>query len=272
MKYIKKLIISDAKLIESLKEIKINSLEINYKKINLDEIVKFYKYYFKDNFSDEESKKKFGEGLYDYIYDHEKDYIDINLLLYILSEKDLQSFFNNKKLYGEDLGLIYKKFISMSDNPLPKDLEDGLYSMFFINDRHYEYNFDFILQYISKFIKDRDFNFENNYLFNSNAPSYFINKYIINIFFDISLRNKQPENLKEINDEFEINNFKDKTNKTFFSQQDLYKIIEYEKKYLNSELSYDEYDSFFKTNFKKSYDYFYKNNIEALHELIDEVY
>jgi hypothetical protein len=44
MKYIKKLIISHYKLIYFLKEIKVDSLEINYQKINLKEMIKIYDY------------------------------------------------------------------------------------------------------------------------------------------------------------------------------------------------------------------------------------
>jgi hypothetical protein len=272
MKYIKRLIISDSKLIEFIKEIKIDYLEINYQKINLDEIIKIYDYYFKDKTTDQESIEKFTEGLYNYFYIHQKANMNVNILLYILREKDLQEIFN-KKTVGKNLILVYKKFIHVSDNPLPKDLEEELYKMTLpVSSQIYEINLDVILEYISKIIKDRDFNFENNYLFNIYMHSYFINKYILNIVFDVSLKNKQVKSLKEINDEFEINDFKDKTNKIFFSKEDLYKIIEYEKKYMDSQLSYDEYDNFFKTNFKKSYDYYFKNDIESLHELIDEAY
>lgn len=171
----------------------------------------------------------------------------------------------SKKYGGHNV--FYKHLLALSDKPLSQDEEKKLYE-------RYAYNQDsvnMVLKYISNNIKKRDFNFENKYLFNEVAY-YFIIQYIVNIVFDLELKNKEPKNLKTINDEFKINNLKDKINQTLFSKEDISKIIEYEIKKDNFKLTHEEYDEFFKTNFQKTYERYFKKDPKELKRIIDSYY
>jgi pyruvate formate-lyase activating enzyme-like uncharacterized protein len=63
MKYIKELKINSINLIKSLKDIKIDFLNINYDKLNLDDMIEIYNNHYKNN-QDDYKIRQFNNELY----------------------------------------------------------------------------------------------------------------------------------------------------------------------------------------------------------------
>jgi hypothetical protein len=201
--------------------------------------------------------KKYLEVKYKDKYDVSKDGMDI-----IQKEHPVVYDFilDNK---NNNRNPVYTSYLKLSDKKLPPELEEDL----FIRTNASPL---VILNYVLNNIKERDFDFESQYLFNDKRriEVSLAMDYINQLIFDSVLENKEIKNYETLNDEFKLNDLYKKTekidfNKITFINNIVKRNLETIKKFTTN---YNEIVDFFELNFRKQY-YEYMSTSQDLDEI-----